>query len=421
MTSVVERATEVMKSQIDAKISSYFSSCVNCGLCADACLFYTETKYPKYTPIYKLEPMRKVWRQEYTFWGKVSAKLGLSKPLKEQDLADWQELVYDSCTMCGRCSMVCPVGIDIVYMIRKEREAMSASGYAPEGLKGAAERALKTGSPMGVTFKTLEAQLRALEKESGLKIPVDVKGAEYMSMLSSLEIMGFPEYITSMAKIFKEAGISWTISSECFEATNSGIQIGDSAIAAELVGRIVSAAEKLEVKNVISPECGHAYSAIRWEGANLIKRALPFRVVHILELLDELREQGRIKTKGFTDDRLTYHDPCSITRKGGVVEQPRKLLNMVASNFVEMSEHGTMNWCCGGGGGVSANEPAEELRYKAFKRKKSQLEEIKVDKIVTACANCRNTIEDGLEHYDMENIEVIGVTELIAEHLLESK
>ena len=80
MSTRVETAVEVMKGQIDARIASYFSSCVHCGICAEACLFYTETNDPRYTPIYKLEPMRRVWKQEYTFWGKLASKLGLSKP-----------------------------------------------------------------------------------------------------------------------------------------------------------------------------------------------------------------------------------------------------------------------------------------------------------------------------------------------------
>lgn len=418
-TTDFQTGVDKLKDQIDGRIASYFSSCVHCGICAEACLFYTETKDPRYTPIYKLEPMKKVWRQEYTFFGKLGKALGFSKPLTEDDFAQWEELVYDSCTLCGRCTMVCPVGNDITYMIRKEREGFSAAGYAPEGLKDATKRTLEIGSPMGVTWKALKAQISHIEKDTGLTIPVDKQDAEYMSLLSSLEIMGFPEYIGSIAKIFNKAGVSWTLSSEAFEATNSGIQIGDSKVAAELIERVVSAATKLGVKNVISPECGHAYTAIRWESANLIGRPLPFRVVHILELLDELRRDGRLPTSGKTDTRLTFHDPCNLVRKGGVVDEPRQLLNKVASNFVEMNDHGMMNWCCGGGGGVSANERAEELRLIAFKKKKQQLEEIKVDTLVTACANCRNMLEDGIEHYDMD-VEVIGLTELIAEHLDEA-
>ena len=418
MSTRVETAVEVLKGQIDARIASYFSSCVHCGICAEACLFYTETNDPRYTPIHKLEPMRRVWKQEYTFWGKLAAKLGLSKPLTEEDLANWEELVYDSCTMCGRCTMACPVGNDITMMIRKEREAMVASGYAPEGLQGATQRALEFGSPMGLTFKALSAQIKRLEAGSDLKVPVDVQGADYLALLSSMEVINFPEYIEALVRILKQAGVSWTLSSKTFEATNSGIQIGDSKVAAELVGRVVTAAEELGVKYVISPECGHAYTAIRWDGANLIGRPLPFQVVHILELLDQLREEGKLKLGEIGDERLTFHDPCQIVRRGGVVKPQRNLMKMVTSNFVEMPDHGVMNWCCGGGGGVSASERAEPLRLKVFDRKAKQIAEVKPDRLVTACANCRMMIEEGLEYEEMD-MEVIGLTELLLERMEE--
>ncbi|MCG7956133.1 MAG: heterodisulfide reductase, partial [Candidatus Thiodiazotropha endolucinida] len=63
---------------------------------------------------------------------------------------------------------------------------------------------------------------------------------------------------------------------------------------------------------------------------------------------------------------------------------------------------------------------AEELRLKTFKRKKTQLDELNVDTLVTACANCRLIIEEGLEEYRME-MPVVGLTELIAEHLVEDE
>ena len=169
---------------------------------------------------------------------------------------------------------------------------------------------------------------------------------------------------------------------------------------------------------MISPECGHAYTAIRWDGPNLIGRPYPFKVVHILELLDQLRQSGKLKTSGQYSKRLTFHDPCQIVRKGGVEAQPRHLLGLVASNFVEMADHGKMNWCCGGGGGVSANERADEIRLTAFKRKKAQLDEVNVEVMVTACANCRLVLEEGLEENNMD-IPVIGLSELISDHLTE--
>lgn len=420
MSATLEKGLNAFREVMDAPIASFFSSCVHCGMCADACLFYTETGDPKYTPIHKLEPLRRLWQQEYTLTGRLGRMLGLSKPVSDDDLKNWSELVYDSCTLCGRCSMVCPVGNDITYMVRKMREGMSVAGHAPEGIIGATRRTIELGSPMGVKLQALQAQIRGQEAETGLTIPIDVPGADYMALLSSMEIINFPEYLGALARIFKQAGVSWTLSSEAFEATNSGIQLGSSDIAREIVARIVTAAEKLQVKNVISPECGHAFTALRWEGPNLIGRPYQFNVVHILELLDELRRSGRLKTSGKEDAALTFHDPCQIVRRGGVVQQPRALLGAVASDFREMRDHGVMNWCCGGGGGVSANERAEELRLISFKRKKAQLDELGVETMVTACANCRIVLEEGLEHYNM-NVKVVGLTELVADHLAEQE
>jgi Fe-S oxidoreductase len=420
MGTSLQRGINSFIGQIDAPIATFFTTCVHCGLCADSCLFYTETQDPKYTPIYKLEPLRRVWQQEYTFWGKLMKKAGLSKPVTDEELAEWEPLVYDSCTLCGRCSLACPVGNDIVYMVRKMREGMVASGHAPEGLKGATQRAIELGSPMGVNINTLKAQIKHAEKETGLTVPMDVEGADYMMVLSSAEVAEYNDIIAAVTRIFHQAGVSWTIASDGFEGTNSGIQIGSSDLAAELVGRIVRAAERLKVKYVISPECGHAYTALRWEGPNLIGRPYPFEVVHIIELLDQLRSEGRLRTDSVDETRMTFHDPCQMVRRGGMVEQPRKLLHMVAPNFVEMSDPGLQNWCCGGGGGVSANERANPLRLQAFNRKKAQLDEIDATTIVSACSNCRTMLLDGLEHNHMPH-EVVGLTELIAEHLADDK
>ena len=155
MSASLDKGINALKRQVDSSVAAFFSSCVHCGMCAEACLFYTETGDPARTPINKTEPLRRIWKSEYTLVGRLGKMLGLSKKVDDKLLEDWETLVYDSCTMCGRCSMVCPVGNDITLMIRKTREGMAAAGHAPEGMIGATKRAITIGSPMGVRLPAL--------------------------------------------------------------------------------------------------------------------------------------------------------------------------------------------------------------------------------------------------------------------------
>ena len=416
MSATIDRGLNALREQIDAPVASFFSSCVSCGLCAEACIFYRATEDPQYTPIKKLDLMRRVWSREFTLLGRIAGMFGLVKPVTDADLKEWEPLVYDSCTMCGRCSMVCPVGNDITMMIRKMREGMSAAGHAPVELIGAAERHTDGNSPMGDLSKAIQAQVKHAIEETGINIEFDKSGVDYMVILSAQEIAEFPDVLGAMAKIFKKANVTWTIASDAFEATNVGIQLGNRDVARTLVQRVVDAAEKLKVKGVISPECGHAYQALRWEGPNLIGRPYNFEVIHIIELLDKLRAEGKLKTKGKNSQKLTFHDPCQINRRGGINHEPRRLMNMVSENFVETENAGTMNWCCGGGGGVGANERADKLRHAAFKFKKIDLDKVEPDAIVTMCAYCHHTLDNVFEEFDIEQ-EVLGLTELVAEYL----
>jgi len=418
MSASLEEVTQTLKEVIAAPIASYFESCVHCGLCAEACLFYTETGDPKYTPIHKVEPLRRVYEQEYTLLGRLKKMVGLSRPITDEELDQWQELVYDSCTLCGRCSLICPVGNDITYMIRKFREGMAVSGHVPDGIRGATQRTVEIGGPMGLKWPAVANVLKKAEESTGLTIPVDQAGADYLVLLSSMEIVNYPEYIEALAKIFHKAGISFTLASDAFEATNAGIQIGASDIARVIVSRIVDAAERLKVKYVLSPECGHAYTAIRWEGPNLIGRPYQFEVVHVLEFLDGLRQKGALKMKDKFAEPLILHDPCQIVRRGGVLQAPEALIREVAENYIPVADQQEWNWCCGGGGGASAihTDEAEALRAKAFGVKKRQIEAAGVKTMVTFCANCRIVMEEAIDHYEMDT-KLLGLTELLAEHL----
>ena len=98
----VKIAKKVMINKIDRGLALDLEACVSCGYCTEACHFYQSTHDPKYSPSRKLDLLRKVHARETSAFAPV--KRLFTPDITIDDLKEWQELVYDSCTECGRCS-----------------------------------------------------------------------------------------------------------------------------------------------------------------------------------------------------------------------------------------------------------------------------------------------------------------------------
>ncbi|MFC2969640.1 (Fe-S)-binding protein [Acidimangrovimonas pyrenivorans] len=407
----VEAATRTFLAQTEEHVVSYAEACLHCGQCADACLFYRSSGDPRHTPAYKLHPIAKAYKaQRFPLkW------LGLAPKITETDLREWEELIFDTCTMCGRCTEVCPMGIDIASIVAQARKAWVAAGLGPADLMDAANNTRDLGSPLGLTGAVLKERLEWLEDDDEVEFHIDKPKADVMLTVSSIEGMKYPHSLSAMAKIMNHAGIDWTISTRGYEATNFGYLSGKGDIAKLSLARIVEAAEAIGAKTVVIPECGHAYGVLRWSGANLLGRPLPFEVLHITEYMAKLKRAGKIKLKPY-DTPMTYHDPCQVSRRGGAAADARYLLEGFATNFKEMVPTAELNWCCGGGGGVQAIGRAADLRHKAFKIKIDQVEATGTDTLVSACANCRLTMDESKEYWKWGG-GLESIVELIADHL----
>jgi len=395
-------------------LAAYMEACVHCGQCATACHFYEVTGDPKYTPAYKLFPMARAHRRTKWPW----RWFGLPQ-VTEEELQEWEELLFDSCTMCGRCTQVCPMGIDIASIVAASRQAFAAAGRGPKDLFEAAENVRDKGSPLGVTPKVFDGRVEWLEDDYEVDLPIDKKGADVLLTVSSIELMKYPKSIVAMARLLNQARVNWTFSSTGYEATNFGFLAGKSDIAKLAITRMVDAAEDLGIKTMVIPECGHAYGVLRWSGANILGRPLPFQVMHITEALAQLKREGRLKFKKHTGS-ITYHDPCQISRRGGATEEARYLLKDMAADFREMTPTGNFNWCCGGGGGVQAMERAADLRHKVFQIKMKQVEDTGADMMISACANCRLTMDDSKDYWKWDR-ELESLVELLADNLIEDE
>ncbi len=411
----VDRAMQSFMKDFSAATATYMESCIHCGHCADACHFYKVTGDPKYTPIWKLEPFKQAYKREAGPFAFAYRAFNLKPKVTLAELEEWQHLLYDSCTMCGRCTMICPMGIDIATLISQARHGMFNAGLVPHELWAVAERAEREGSPLGATAKVLKDRIEWLADDYEVEIPLDKPQAEVVCTLSSIEIMKYPESIVALAKILNHLGTDWTLRSDGYEATNFGLLSGNAAWQKDMTMKLINAAVAAGAKTLVLPECGHAYGALRWQGTNIYGKPLPFTVLHISEFLAEQVNSGKLKLKKLVKS-VTFHDPCQVSRRGGATQAPRDVLQAMGADLRESRDSGALGWCCGGGGGVVTIHRADELRHAAFDIKIRQINATGAEIPVTSCSNCRQSFDDGQAHYQWDK-SMNSLLELVADHI----
>lgn len=410
----VARAKQVMLKKIDKKMAVDLESCIHCGHCAYACHFRTSTGDAKYTPIRKLDLMKRVYRRELSPMRLIHRLY--TRDITADDLNEWQELVYDSCTECGRCSQVCPMGINIAAGVNVMREAYAEAGLIPAELRAVEQEQCGRGTVFGFGTEQFEQGLNMM-KEQGMDIPVNKEKADVLVLSTVVDMMLFNDAFVGTAKIMNHLGLDWTVTTSNFEAANFGLLSGYEALQKHDSDGIIDQAIKIGAKTVIVPECGHAYPALRWDGANEYGKALPFEVLAISEFIGKEIKEGRLKLKPIgKDKKVTLHDPCKLARVGGVIEEPRIVMDALGVDFTETESHGEMNWCCGGGAGVFLLNRATDLRQKAFSIKINEINATGADSVVTSCGSCRLNFLRGKKQASWDK-EIESLVALVADNL----
>ena len=413
-----ERVQNAMRSFVadfGATAATHMSSCVRCGLCAEACHFYVQTGDPKYTPIHKLKPFEQAYNREVGPFAPLYRWLGLSRKVTIEELEEWESLIYDSCTLCGRCTLICPMGIDIAELVKEARHGMYKAGLLPARLAAITRNAEMRHSPFG-TVEDFVRTIHEIEEKFGIQLPLDKPKADILVTTAPGELEEDQKSIAGLAKILGSIGADWTFSSHAFEATNFGFLSGNMALQRDLTMRIIDKAVEIGAGTLLLPECGHAYGAARWEAAAWYDKPIPLRVLHMVEFLAELIETGEIQV-GKVGDSATFHDPCQMVRRGGLEEAPRKILAALGYELREMKDHGAFGYCCGGGGGVLANARAEPLRLRVFELKKHQIEATGAEHFITSCGQCRLTFVKGATAFHWNKLPE-SLLELVADNLI---
>ncbi len=422
----------------------YLDSCVRCGACTDKCHYFLATGDPKNMPVARQDLMRKVYRRHFTFTGKWLPWLVGAEDLTEEVLDDWYSY-FHQCSQCRRCSVYCPYGIDTAEISMAARDIMDHIGkgqkYCNEIIGKVHTIGNNLGLPGPALADTLEGLEEDIEEETGVKVrlPLDVKGAEILLVTPSADFFAEPHVdgLIGYAKVFHQAGASWTISSYASEAANFAMFIGSYEQMREVALRIRKAALDLGVKRLVFGECGHAWR-VAYSFLNTLAGPWDFLdqnypiPQHICEFTYDLMQQGKLTFDKSANDHmtLTFHDSCNIaraTRMGGVpggqFEIPRAIVRAVCNNFVDMApetiREGT--FCCGGGGGLLTDD-LMELRVKGAKPRMDALNQVVQDDGVThmvaICAICKSQFSKVFPEYGFGMDRVVSLHQLVSNAII---
>lgn len=420
-----KKGLEVFSSNGSSKLISHLNSCVHCGLCAESCIYYLAFKDPDYIPAKKVDLVASIYRRYHTNTGKTIPWLTGARELNEETVSEMVDLLYGACTLCGRCTMHCSVGVDIAYLVQTGRTMLANMGYVPATLQSTVDAAVTTGNNMAIsdtdfveTIKWLEDELRYDVDDEKAAIPLNEPGKKIMYTLNPREPKFFPLSITAMAKIFHAAGESWTLSTRMYDVTNYAFFSGSNEEAKLIAGRMHDEMLHLGAERCVLAECGHGSRAFRWEAPNYMQKEFPFDVLTSVELIAEYIRDGRIKVdpdkiKG----RVTLHDPCNLARGGGIFKEQRFILHNAVSDFVEMTPNGIDNLCCGGGGGQLAMSEYNERRMKITGQKAEQIKKTGAEIVCTPCHNCVDQLTQTNSAYKL-NVKIMTLAEIVADALV---
>lgn len=412
----VKQIKGILEMNKGARFRTWLNICARCGLCADSCFFYlAHDKDPKLSPAYKIK----------TTLGEMYKRKG---EVDREFLTQAKEVVWGQCSVCRRCSMFCPFGIDMASMFMTARAVCNSQGILPAGLARTKKNIIETGNQMAVSnedwIETCEWMAEEWGEEvAGLNIPVDQHGAKYMYTVNPREPVYYPQDVGMMAIIMYVAEESWTVPTNGWDCTNLAMFCGDKAAAAIPVRNMYQAAQELGVEYILMTECGHAYRSGCFEGPYFMDipgGKPPVPVKHSVQLFVELIREGKIKIDPAKrlKERVTVQDPCNVSRSGGLSEYLRELTNMLCEDFVDMTPNREYNHCCGGGGGFIPMGPEYKKRRMASgKVKAEQIRATGAKVVISPCHNCFDQLNDINKEYKL-GYKVVSFKELITEMMI---
>jgi len=383
---------EVLRSYGE-EVDNEVLACIHCGFCRLGC--------PTFSVTHK-ESRNARGRNALAFY----FMNGSIEPSNELAAA------FYSCTTCQACTYFCPARIKVDEIVEGMRKKLYAAGFVPEPVMGVRDNIIKTGN------------VYASSKEDRIEIyPLPLrekaKKGELKAEAETLLFMGcVPSYldmkmVPSLLKPLEAAGVDFTTLSVGENCCGFPLYLMGSGDFESHAKNLMEQIKKTGARELVTP-CAGCYKAF--------KKIYPgigdfgVEVYHSIHYLEKLIDEGRIRFKGELGKKVTYHDPCDLGRAFQIFEEPRDILKGIPGlEYVEMARNRLQARCCGGGGGVQANNPEMAVDM-AAERVRDALA-VGAEIIVSGCAACKDNLRKGskaIPKKERGKIKIMDITEMVS-------
>ena len=381
-------------------------ACIQCSRCQDACPAYETGK--------ELSPSALEINKRYFINDNISA-IANGESI-DKALTDWMltEEAAWSCTTCGYCVEVCPVGNEpMIDILRARQNLVMMESNFPQDAVETFEKMENYGNPWGLSPQDRENWM------DGLDVPLmrEKKNTDvlYWAGCSGAYDSRGREISQSVAKILNEANVDYAcLGNEETCTGDSARRIGNEYLFQTMAEQNKETFEQYNFKKIVT-QCPHCFTTLKNDYAEM---GIELDVVHHSQYIDELINEKKIEPKPYLDEDITFHDPCYLGRHNGEYDAPRKVLQSVLKegSIKEMEQSKSDSFCCGAGGGnmwyeIKTGERINQHRV-------NQAVDTQSKTIAAACNFCNIMLEDGVKTTgNEENIRVVDIAEMVSKGL----
>lgn len=377
---------------LDWKHRINLDSCVNCGRCDAVC--------PAFAAGRNLAP--RVLIQD------MKAQLDVAA----QDRLPFFDVIAEetvwACTNCGACVRECPAHVTHVDFILDLRRHLVSEGRLNEKQIAVLTNLERHGNPYGLPS---HQRTRWME---GTEVPSieDNLGFEYLYWVGCAAAYDqrVAKVARALVRILREAEVSFAVLGDREKCTGEiARRLGEEGRFQMLALENIEVLQSAGTKKIVT-HCPHCYNVLKHEYPAL---GGEFEIVHHTQLMERLAAAGRLSpTPRQTFGKVTYHDPCNLSRINNIAEEPRKLLRSAGAELVEMGRIRDRTFCCGAGGANAWYNVGERERMSHIRMREA--DSTGAEMIATACPFCLNMLEDSAK-LSSKRMTVQDIAEIVAD------